>query len=186
MQNTKVAAKTGLLAIAAGILLSGCVETTTGAATGAMETSAPAPTSVSTGRTQIVSGNGRFPAVDPARLQTLVGAAYCANRITTIARSAGQTDTHRGYAIQICNPDREKEGVAVAWIARRGNAEIIVARPDGTILPRRAGNYNIGSQQTQAGVFGISLSSGPAACYVPRSNHMTEPFASTFCNPIER
>jgi len=185
LKHVAVVGKPGTLALALGVLLSGCVQTTQ-----ATVDSDPAPATARTGAPTTGTGptevlTQRFPAVPVARLEQLVSHTYCATTITSYARTAAETATHRGYAIQVCNPDNEKEGVVVAWVARRGN-DIIVTRPDGRPFPRRADTYNIGSQNAQLSIFGMPLRVGPRGCALPRANRFTDPFAVAFCqDPTE-
>jgi|GEM_PF-5121808 len=161
---------TGALGLAVAALLAGCVETTSD---GGSRTP-------STGESTVVRSNDRFPAISEARLQALASNAHCAPTITSVARTAARTATHRGYAIQICNTEDEKEGYVVAWTAN-GSRELVITTPDGRPFPRRAGNVNDGPQEVQWGVFGIRLQGGLVACGVPFHHHLNEPFSAAHC-----
>jgi len=173
--------KSGALCLTVGLLLAGCVETTTETVTVETVTTSRAP---NTGRGGVVMSNEQFPAISEARLQALTSNAHCATTITTIARTAAQTQTHQGYAIQICNADHEKEGHVVAWISNTGNS-VIVTSPGGTPYVRRASNLNDGGQQVQWSIFAIRLQSGAVGCALPIHNRFTEPFAVAHCDALD-
>lgn len=169
--------KASVLAVLSSIALSGCVTTET---PGGQTTSSIGSTAPTTGQARAAVPSGRFPAIPAAQLASMVSSAHCAPMITSIARTAARTATHRGFAIQICGPDREKEGQVVAWMTNLGR-DIVVTTPDGQPLPRREGSVNDGAQDVTWTVFGIRSASGPLVCGLPMHNRFAEPTAVAHC-----
>jgi len=164
------------MALAACLAVSACVPTTTPGDDN--------PAAVTPSGASVVPG--QFPAVDPARLESLVQSAVCSHTTSRGSRSIGQTDGYHGYAIRLCNPDQQPEGAVVAWVAQRGQGEIIVTNAAGQPYPRRpGGNVNHADSNNQLAIFGLRMSSGPAGCVVARSNWLSDPFGIAFCQAIE-
>ncbi|WP_068303863.1 hypothetical protein [Pararhodobacter sp. CCB-MM2] len=127
----------------------------------------------------------RFPTIPEAELEHALRNAYCAETVSTIARSLGEYDGWRGYGVRICSPDYEPREAVVAWYRRQGERVAVVTLPDGRPLPMpEEARYYIGDQQIQATIFGTRSGNQALACYVSRFNRRSEPFATAFCQEI--
>ena len=128
----------------------------------------------------------RFPAFPEAQIESLLRNATCSNRITTIARTLGETPGWRGFAMLLCSPDNQRDGVFVAWQRRTGRRDFVPARADGQpfVMPDRA-SVTDGDQQAQVTIFVRGTRAAPQVCWFGRNTRMNEPFAASFCADLD-
>lgn len=127
----------------------------------------------------------RFPAIPESQIEDRLSNAYCANSISTIARTAAEIDGWRGFAMRLCDPDNRPAGVFVAWYEQRGQRRIVATLPDGRPLPTDNRQHNDSHQQSTVSIFAMRFNNRPAGCWFARSTHMVEPWSSSFCGWLD-
>lgn len=132
-----------------------------------------------------VQAQVRFPAVPAPQIEEMVANSYCGRNVSTIARTVARIDGWRGFAMRLCSPDYQPAGVFVAWFEQSGERRIVVTQPSGQPLQMVPQPLNDGNQQAIFTLFSTQIGPQRVGCAFGRSNWLSEPWSSTFCEPID-